>query len=320
MTAMTATQLDPLRVLEARQGFFTRAQAGDAGYDDGAVTVMARRRWHRFRRGYYAHTDTWQALDEQGQHRVRAHAVLHSLGDAVALSHVSGVLEHGIAVWGLDLSRVHVTRLDGGAGRIEKDVVHHEGRCLEGDVLAVDGRAVLRPERCVIEAGSRATQGQALVMADSLLHLHLADREQLEAQFARMARWPFVQSMHLPVRLADARADSPGESLGRHLFWAAGLPAPDLQHDVRDAAGRLVGTADWAWPEHGLLGEFDGKVKYGRLLREGESPGDAVFREKQREDRMREASGNALVRLVWADLFQPAVTAARVTRLMRQVG
>ena len=55
--------------------------------------------------------------------------------------------------------------------------------------------------------------------------------------------------------------------------------------------GIVVGVADMAWPEHGVLGEFDGKVKYGRLLLPGESPGDAVFREKRREDEMRRLTG-----------------------------
>ena len=65
------------------------------------------------------------------------------------------------------------------------------------------------------------------------------------------------------------------------------------------------------------MSEFDGKVKYGRLLRPGESPADAVFREKVREDRLREALQWGMVRLVWADLYRPAATAARIRRLLR---
>ncbi len=73
------------------------------------------------------------------------------------------------------------------------------------------------------------------------------------------------------------------------------------------------------WPEHGLLGEFDGRVKYGRLLRPGEEPGDAVFREKRREDELRRLTGFAMVRLVWADLHRPRETAARIRGLLRSV-
>ena len=82
-----------------------------------------------------------------------------------------------------------------------------------------------------------------------------------------------------------------------------------LQFEVRNECGTIVGIADMAWPDHGVLGEFDGKVKYGRLLRPGETPGDAVFREKQREDEMRRLTGWVFVRLIWSDLGRPRVTA-----------
>jgi hypothetical protein len=61
----------------------------------------------------------------------------------------------------------------------------------------------------------------------------------------------------------------------------AGLPTPELQFDVRDAGGMLIGRSDFAWHGGRLPGEFDGKVKYEKFLRPGESAGDAVFREKQ---------------------------------------
>jgi hypothetical protein len=95
-----------------------------------------------------------------------------------------------------------------------------------------------------------------------------------------------------------------------------GLPAPTTQFRVVDEAGVLVGITDLAWPEHGLLGEFDGKVKYGRLLSPGEDPTDVVFREKRREDRLREVTGYRVIRLTWADLLRGAETAARIRRLM----
>jgi hypothetical protein len=63
------------------------------------------------------------------------HTVGHRLGAAVALSHTSAALAHGLALWEPDLSLVHVTRLDGGAGRTEAGVQHHEGLCLEGDAV-----------------------------------------------------------------------------------------------------------------------------------------------------------------------------------------
>ena len=93
-----------------------------------------------------------------------------------------------------------------------------------------------------------------------------------------------------------------------------------VQYEVRSADGALLGTTDWGWPEHGLLGEFDGRVKYGRLLRPGQDAGDVVFAEKRREDLLREASGHRMVRLIWSDLGRPRLTADRVGSLMRRGG
>lgn len=82
------------------------------------------------------------------------------------------------------------------------------------------------------------------------------------------------------------------------------IPAPVLQLDVYDGGGRFIGRSDFGWKEAGLLGEFDGRVKYGKLLRPGEDPTDVVIREKQREDRLRRV-GWDVVRFMQDDLRQP---------------
>jgi hypothetical protein len=58
--------------------------------------------------------------------------------------------------------------------------------------------------------------------------------------------------------------------------------------------------------EFRTLGEFDGKIKYGRLLKPGEQPGDVVWREKLREDALRRL-GWEVVRWTWAELMNPAL-------------
>lgn len=313
--------MDPLRHLADTRGFCTRATAREVGYGDKAVTQLVRGGvWHRIRRGYYTYVDIWERLSPEGRHLARAHAVADSLGDAVVLSGVTGLLEHGVATWGIPLDRVHVTRLDGGAGRTEADVVHHEGFCLDSDLVEVGGRRVLSAQRCAIEAGSRAAPEAALVSFDSLLHLGKCTHEELERQFRSMQAWPFTRRLTIPVLMADAGAESPGESRGRWLFWTFGIPAPIVQFTVRDADGELVGICDWGWPDLRMLGEFDGKAKYGRLLRPGQSAADAVFAEKRREDRLRELTGYSMFRLTWEDFSRPRVTAQRVEAMLRRTG
>jgi hypothetical protein len=66
------------------------------------------------------------------------------------------------------------------------------------------------------------------------------------------------------------------------------------------------------------MGEFDGMMKYGRLRREGETPGQAVEREKVREDRLREETGWLMVRLIWAEIFRPGPMAAKIRRQLER--
>ncbi|MDT7681251.1 MAG: hypothetical protein QOG57_1561, partial [Pseudonocardiales bacterium] len=63
--------------------------------------------------------------------------------------------------------------------------------------------------------------------------------------------------------------------------------------------------------------EFDGRIKYGRLLRPGQAPGDAVFEEKRREDALRD-HGLRVVRWCWDDLDTFAAVADRLRRAFRR--
>jgi hypothetical protein len=69
--------------------------------------------------------------------------------------------------------------------------------------------------------------------------------------------------------------------------------------------GRFVGRSDFGWPDFGVLGEFDGKTKYGELLRRpGQTAEEVLIAEKMREDRMREL-GWVVIRWMWHDLMRP---------------
>jgi len=315
----TLSVVDPLRVIAEVDGFFTRQQAVQAGYDAKTIArLLKARQWVRVRPGAYTFPDLWEAADPVAQHLLRAHAVVRKLGDRVALSHVSATLEHGLSVWNVDLSLVHVTRLDGGSGRIEAGVVHHEGLTLPEDLVERHGILVMKPARAALETASMTTSEGGLVVLDSLLHVTDVEREELEATFQLMGSWAETQRLVVPVRMADGRAESVGESRWRHLGYAYNLPAPELQYEVCDDRGNLIGTTDMAWPKYRLLGEFDGKIKYGRLLKPGQEPGEVVFEEKKREDALREITGYGMVRVIWPDLDRPADTAVRMWRLMRR--
>lgn len=241
----------------------------------------------------------------------------HRLGGRVALSHVSAAAMHGLALWDVDLSQVHVTRLDGAAGRAEAGVRYHQGGCLASDLVEVDGVPCVSRARAAVEVSLLCSVESAVVTLDSALRRECT-LEELAARTALMHQWPGARRLNVALRLADGRAESVGESRTRYLCYLYNLPAPELQFEVYDDHGNLAGIADFAWPDHQLLGEFDGRVKYGRLLRPGEEAQDAVFREKRREDRLRELTQWSMVRLTWGDLHSGAATAERIRRLLRR--
>ncbi len=71
--------------------------------------------------------------------------------------------------------------------------------------------------------------------------------------------------------------------------------------------------SDWGWDGHRHLAEFDGKVKYLKYLRDGETPSACVFREKRREDAMR-AEFFGMTRFVW-EMVMPRSARRTMERL-----
>ena len=90
-----------------------------------------------------------------------------------------------------------------------------------------------------------------------------------------------------------------------------GLPAPILQVRVNGPTGTFIGRTDLGYPELGVLFEFDGLVKYRKLLRPSEEPSDVVVAEKRREDMIRDM-GFVVVRLRWAELDDPVALLAKI--------
>jgi hypothetical protein len=85
--------------------------------------------------------------------------------------------------------------------------------------------------------------------------------------------------------LADGRAEAPLETRGRLRIVGSGVPAPELQVEIR-AGGRLVGVADAWFDDAAVAVEFDGRVTYDQPWR-GRSPREALCEEKRREDELR---------------------------------
>ena len=286
-----------------------------AGYGPNDIARhVAHGDWHRLRRGWFVAGDRWAGADETERHLLVARAVSTPYGRRAALTHTTGALGLGVSLWRPDLRNVHLTHVDAVTGRIEHGVNHHGGPLDPTSLVERDGLVIGPPAEVVTGAMLLSDLDGAVVAGDSALRTGITNADAIEAVAGSWMRRAASRTVRFAVPLLDDGADNPGESLGRLLLWRKRFPRPKTQYEVR--GGGRVAFADFGWRESGVLGEFDGKRKYQRDLREGEDPGEVVFREKQREDWLRRL-GWTVCRFVWADLFTPDETAARFRAAFR---
>ncbi|WP_132197335.1 MULTISPECIES: type IV toxin-antitoxin system AbiEi family antitoxin domain-containing protein [Kribbella] len=295
-----------------RGGWFDRRDALAAGYTDDEVHARVRDgRWLRLCRGAYAipgPDDESRADWDKAiwRHRMMARAIYHRLGGRAVVSHQSALLLHGVEVSDLDLSRVHLTRLDG-FGRSGASVCQHAARPPVLDPVEVDRERLTPGARSVVETIRGTPYPVAVSVVDAALRLGVATAEQLTDALELFTGRTGTHTAQRAVWFGDARAESVGESRLRVLMSDLGLPEPLLQVEIRDAGGRLVARVDFLFERWGVIVEFDGALKYAGVGAE------ALIAEKAREDKLRDL-GYEVVRAVWADLAQPAELVARIRR------
>lgn len=105
----------------------------------------------------------------------------------------------------------------------------------------------------------------------------------------------------------------------RAMLEVQGCPRPVLQFIIRTPDGQFVARTDFGWPEFGVIGEYHGPEKYGRLLRPGQTVSDVVVAEKDREAAIRD-QGFQIIRFSAADLRNPRAAAYRLRRLIYRTG
>ena len=294
-----------------------RGQLVNRGYKDKAIARLVRDgTWAKPRHGAYVDGVAWRAAGEIGQHELRARAVLAQARSELVLSHLTGAAVWDLSFWDLVLESVHGTRRDLRAGRSEAGVIQHRGVLLPEDVVERHGVPVVSPERLVIELPTVVDLEHALTFTNELLHLRMTTVDQLWARYDAARHWPHSLNTEVLLRLCTSVCESVGESRFLFLCWRMKLPRPVCQYKVRDDRGNVVAVVDFAWPELGVFVEFDGKIKYTHLLKEGQSVTDVVLAEKKREELIHELTGWRCIRIVWADLYQPEATALRLRRVL----
>jgi hypothetical protein len=300
-------------------GILLRRNAVAAGMDDNALRRAVRAgAIVRVRQGAYVVRPVWEAADRLARYRLLVEAVQQQYDDTVALSHTSACIAQGGPNWALDLSAVHLTNLHARGDRSTAGVVHHRGVCRVDDVTRADGRWQTSPARTAMDTACLAGRDAAVAVLDWYQRSGMATRDQLTAVFEGMRTWPDTLALHRVLQLSTGLAESVGETRTYLLCKDQRLPTPVQQLEILHPSGRLAGRVDFAWPDRRVMAEFDGRQKYLRLRRPGETIEQAVLREKEREDLLRELTGWLMIRLVWADLDRPEATAERILRAFAQ--
>lgn len=242
-------------------------------------------------------------------HRELVHATMRLASPGSVVSHSSAAILHRLPVLEVPTT-VSVTRPR--AGGRKRSMLHLYVAGLDAsEVIELDGLSVTSRARTVVDVGRSQSFGRSVVVGDAALRAGLT-RADLAMSVEGASGRPGVGAARRMAGFVDARSESPGESLSRVVFHGQGLTTPVLQYEVFDHEN-LVGRSDFCWPEERTLGEFDGKIKYGRLLRTGETIQDVVYREKLREDALRDL-GWQVVRWTWSDLQQPRALSSRLLR------
>lgn len=270
----------------------------------------------KVRRGVYSPPGS---LSVNERHHRLIHATWPLLRPDSVISHTSAAVLHGLPVDRASVGLVEVTRQEP-RGRTSRNVRTYGAQLEPDEMVELPGHPSLRVtslERTVADLSRTRPFEWGVIAADAALHRH-ARPDTLANIAQRCRRLQGSARLREVLSFADGRAESAAESLSRVQFSRMGIPAPVLQFEVRDAHGQWLATVDFAWPELGVVGEVDGRVKYDQLLAPGKTAADVVMAEKRREELIKEA-GYWIVRWGWAEACDPAALAHRVrTALARR--
>jgi hypothetical protein len=298
------------------RGILLRRNAVRLGFDDNWLSRMVRSEaLLRVRQGAYVDPVVWTRASRSERHQLTAAAAMQQYDDRVALSHTSAHLARGGPDYGLDLSTVHLTNMFGRGDRTQAGITHHHGLVTVRDVSRMNGHWITAGGRTAVETAALAALVPAVCMLDWTLQQGWTSPAELAAYVETyMREWP--GTIGLPVALArcDGRSESVGESRSRLLLEDLGFRC-EPQWTVPRPSGGVAGRVDLLLPDEGVMVEFDGKIKYGRLLKPGQTIGDVIEAERQREVLLQEVTTLPMLRLVWRDLDDPGRIGERVRRL-----
>lgn len=229
------------------------------------------------RRGSYVRTSEWDALFVEGKLITLARAVdaRRRSPVGIAYAYATAAACHGLPVYRVRADRIDLIVPGDHTRQDSSDVVRHHVPLPDDDVVTIDGLRVTSLERTVYDVIRTTSLETAVTCFDAALRAVAWDDgshtyDEVAAAEFREAVWRRIRA-HSGARgirqarfvadFADGRAQLPGESISRLWMHLLGAPAPVLQLRV-DLPGGRIAYLDFAWPQLGRWGEFDGVFKY----------------------------------------------------------
>lgn len=241
--------------------------------------------YRKLRRNAYA-TAGHQELSWQDQLIVMACAVQDAARCDPLFAHVTAAAVWGLPMIGSRSELVEHSLPPDAQGRSAN--VRRRRTALQTPYVDIGDLRVTPYERTIVDHARHASLESAVSVCDDALHRSLTTRDALLAEWQRVPKGHRGRRMaELAIHLADARAESPLESLSRVRMFQASLPMPELQWKFFHG-DEFIGRTDFYWTNLGLVGECDGKLKYAVAQEDsGRSAVHALLQEKQRELRLR---------------------------------
>lgn len=240
----------------------------------------------RVRPGAYLTADEWNALDDRGRHLVAMTAVSETSRRRLLFCGESAAALHGIPLLGGWNDRPHLVDHPDRRRAALVGVVTHRFDLADDEVIRVADFLATSPLRTAFDiAAARGILAGVVALDHVLGRAFGIDRVAASTHLERSRSRRGFRRIEAALAVATGLAESPLESLSLGQIHLMGYPKPRQQVEF-DVDGRRY-RADFHFEDADVIGEADGRTKYGPAVARVMSNDDLLWAEKEREDALR---------------------------------
>ena len=173
-------------------------------------------------------------------------------------SHQTAALLWSLPLPGPPPEHLHVSAIPPGREPRTRGVIGHRLKIPTDQLTLRHGLPVASPAETWAQLASTLGEDHLVAVGDAILTAALAAPADL-IEVAEYPRRRGAKALTAALPFLRAGAESPRESAVRLLLVRAGLPEPELNWVLRDAAGRFVARLDMAYPAYRVAVEYDGR-------------------------------------------------------------